>query len=214
MRGSGAHPATPPIRHPFHGSACRASTSPPAFSGRNEQTPALASGQSRRAAERGATRRSATSSTNRDRLVAPPRVPPPWHDSPQPPNLTTLARERFKVPKSHSTIRIFLFRDSCSVHPAAMQPLNADEVRRVVQSALAEDIGDGDVTTSATVPENATARAVMRARESLVVGGLSVAEAVFREVSPALHLQTLTLTAATWSRTRICSGFQVPPGRY
>ncbi len=159
-------------------------TSPPAFSGRNEQTPVPASARSRRAAERGATRRSATSSTNRDRLVAPPRVPPPCTTRGSAANITTLARERFKVPKSHSTIRIFLFRDSRSVHPAAMQPLNADEVRRVVQSALAEDIGDGDVTTSATVPENATARAVMRARESLVVAGLSVVEAVFRGSRP------------------------------
>ena len=35
-----------------------------------------------------------------------------------------------------------------------MQPLNPDEIRRTVQLALAEDIGDGDVTTLATVPEN------------------------------------------------------------
>ncbi len=60
--------------------------------------------------------------------------------------------------------------------------LSAAEIRRAVQLALAEDIGDGDVTTLATVPATATARAVMQAREPLVVAGLDVAEAAFREV--------------------------------
>ena len=46
--------------------------------------------------------------------------------------------------------------------------LSAAEIRRAVQAALAEDIGSGDATTLATVPETATARAVMRAREPLV----------------------------------------------
>ena len=41
--------------------------------------------------------------------------------------------------------------------------LSAAEIRRAVKLALAEDIGSGDATTLATVPEAATARAVMRA---------------------------------------------------
>jgi nicotinate-nucleotide pyrophosphorylase (carboxylating) len=60
--------------------------------------------------------------------------------------------------------------------------LSAAEIRRAVQAALAEDIGSGDVTTLATVPETAAARAVMQAREPLVVAGLDIAEAAFREV--------------------------------
>ena len=64
-----------------------------------------------------------------------------------------------------------------------MEPLSAEEIRRAVQLALAEDIGSGDVTTLATLPKNATTKAVMRARESLVVAGLALAEAAFRELS-------------------------------
>ena len=60
--------------------------------------------------------------------------------------------------------------------------LSAAEIRQAVQAALAEDIGSGDATTLATVPETATARAVMRAREPLVVAGLDFAEAAFRGV--------------------------------
>jgi nicotinate-nucleotide pyrophosphorylase (carboxylating) len=69
--------------------------------------------------------------------------------------------------------------------------LSATEIRQAVQAALAEDIGDGDATTLATVPETATARAVMRAREPLVVAGLDFAEAAFRELSAAVKIERL-----------------------
>ena len=70
-----------------------------------------------------------------------------------------------------------------------MDKLTADEIRRAVQAALAEDIGPGDATTLATVPENATAQAAMVAREPLTVAGLAFAEAAFRELSPDVHCE-------------------------
>ena len=69
--------------------------------------------------------------------------------------------------------------------------LSAAEIRQAVQAALAEDIGSGDATTLATVPETATAKAVMRAREPLVVAGLDFAEAAFRELSAAVKIERL-----------------------
>src|SRR5207253_4357816 len=69
-----------------------------------------------------------------------------------------------------------------------MEALAAEEIRRVVQLALAEDVGDGDITTLATVAPNAAAKAVMIAREPLVVAGLPVAEAVFGELSTAIRI--------------------------
>ncbi len=73
-----------------------------------------------------------------------------------------------------------------------MEALSAQEIRRVVAAALAEDIGGGDVTTLATVPETARARAVARAREPLVVAGLALAEAAFRQLSPAVRITRVT----------------------
>ena len=66
-----------------------------------------------------------------------------------------------------------------------MTSLSIEEVRHAVQSALAEDVGPGDVTTLATVPETAACRAHMVAREKLVVAGLPLAAAAFRELAPA-----------------------------
>ena len=64
--------------------------------------------------------------------------------------------------------------------------LTDDEIQRAVRAALAEDIGPGDVTTLATVPESATLCAVMVVREPLVLAGLSFAAAAFRELDSGL----------------------------
>jgi nicotinate-nucleotide pyrophosphorylase (carboxylating) len=69
--------------------------------------------------------------------------------------------------------------------------LNASEIRAAVKSALAEDIGGGDVTTLATVPKNLTFKTVMRAREPLVVAGLEFAQAAFRRLSSAVKIEHL-----------------------
>lgn len=72
-----------------------------------------------------------------------------------------------------------------------METLTADEIRRAVQAALAEDVGPGDATTLATVPADAQASAVMAAREPLTVAGLAFAETAFRELSPNTHCERL-----------------------
>ena len=69
--------------------------------------------------------------------------------------------------------------------------LNASEIRAAVKSALAEDIGSGDVTTRATVPKSLTFKTVMRAREPLVVAGLDFAEAAFRRLSSSVKIEYL-----------------------
>jgi nicotinate-nucleotide pyrophosphorylase (carboxylating) len=84
--------------------------------------------------------------------------------------------------------RFFLFQLLLSPHADGMEFLSAEDLRRLVQPALAEDVGSGDITTQATVPSSARAKAVMIAREPLVVAGLPVAEAVFRELSTAVDV--------------------------
>ena len=69
-----------------------------------------------------------------------------------------------------------------------MEPLPAEETHRAVALALAEDIGTGDVTTLAAVPETAQASALMQAREPLVVAGLALAEAAFHQLSTAVQI--------------------------
>jgi nicotinate-nucleotide pyrophosphorylase (carboxylating) len=59
----------------------------------------------------------------------------------------------------------------------------------VVARALAEDVGDGDVTTRAVVPADARARAVIAQKEPGVIYGLDAAEEAFRQVDGALQVE-------------------------
>lgn len=69
--------------------------------------------------------------------------------------------------------------------------LSAAEIRDAVKAALAEDVGTGDVTTLATVPPNLMARAVMRARQRLVVAGTAFAETVFQTLSRKIKIESV-----------------------
>jgi len=61
----------------------------------------------------------------------------------------------------------------------------------VVARALAEDVGDGDVTTAATVPADARARATISQKAPGVVYGLDVAIETFRTLDPDLAFERL-----------------------
>ena len=61
-----------------------------------------------------------------------------------------------------------------------------------VTRTLAEDLGEGgDVTSAATIPEDARFTAEMNCREPIVVAGIVVAEAFFRRLDPAIEIDTL-----------------------
>jgi len=65
-----------------------------------------------------------------------------------------------------------------------MEGLSLTHVDARVREALAEDVGNGDVTTLATVPPDARAVAIMIAREPIVLAGLIFAERTFQLTSP------------------------------
>src|SRR3954447_22588585 len=71
-------------------------------------------------------------------------------------------------------------------------------MKDLIKQALAEDIGKGDATSKLTVPREAQARARVDQKESAVIAGLDVAEAVFREVDKSLRFMALT-SEGTWN---------------
>jgi len=60
-----------------------------------------------------------------------------------------------------------------------------------VRAFLAEDLGDGDVTTEAVVPADARLEASLLLKEDGVVCGLAIAEAVFHELDPEVEFEPL-----------------------
>jgi nicotinate-nucleotide pyrophosphorylase (carboxylating) len=64
-------------------------------------------------------------------------------------------------------------------------------IREAVDRALKEDVGDGDITTAATVPANARARARITQKAPGVIFGLDAAEETFRRLDPEIRLDRL-----------------------
>ena len=60
-------------------------------------------------------------------------------------------------------------------------------MKDLIQAALEEDIGAGDVTTEALVPADARARGTIVQKAPGVIAGMDVAKATFGDVDPALQ---------------------------
>lgn len=86
---------------------------------------------------------------------------------------------------------------SITAHPPSLPPVM---IQSAVRAALREDLGlAGDVTSDATIPASATARAVMNSREEGVLAGITIAEAAFRETSADLTFKAHVHDGATLS---------------
>lgn len=77
----------------------------------------------------------------------------------------------------------------------------------IVQQALREDIGWGDITTQLVVPSSAQAQALIIAREAGIIAGLPVMQEVYRQLDPSV-----TLKFETADGERIEDGDPVEPG--
>jgi len=64
--------------------------------------------------------------------------------------------------------------------------LSSEELRGFVLHALAEDLGQGDLTTRVTIPPGMKARGTFRSKQNLVVAGLPVAEKVFEMLDASI----------------------------
>jgi nicotinate-nucleotide pyrophosphorylase (carboxylating) len=72
-----------------------------------------------------------------------------------------------------------------------MTSLPAADIRRAVRLALEEDLGQGDVTTSALFPQRTPGRAAIMAQQDLVVAGLAAAVQTFLAVDISLIVTPL-----------------------
>lgn len=65
------------------------------------------------------------------------------------------------------------------------------EIERIIRTALAEDIGAGDVTTAACIAPDAQARAELVAKEDFVLAGIDVVRQVFAQVDAGVAFEKL-----------------------
>ena len=67
----------------------------------------------------------------------------------------------------------------------------SESIQNLIDLALAEDIGDGDVTSEYFIPDDRRARAMVTARTDGVVSGVELAALVFTTVDSTLEIETL-----------------------
>ncbi len=86
--------------------------------------------------------------------------------------------------------------------PAAAEGLdwNSREIDELLERALAEDIGPGDITTAAVLPEALEAAGTFQANASLVVAGLPLAQRLYALLDPAIQFQAVAEEGALVAR--------------
>ncbi|HDO26405.1 MAG TPA: carboxylating nicotinate-nucleotide diphosphorylase, partial [Nitrospirae bacterium] len=67
----------------------------------------------------------------------------------------------------------------------------------ILSHALMEDIGAGDITASAVIPESHRSEAALVAKETFVLAGLPFAKKVFKLINPELKFKTIKKDGST-----------------
>lgn len=72
-----------------------------------------------------------------------------------------------------------------------MDNLNFTEqnINKLIDLAITEDIGDGDHSTLSCVPEDATGKAKLLVKEAGIIAGVKIAEKIFHKIDPNLALE-------------------------
>lgn len=65
-----------------------------------------------------------------------------------------------------------------------------DDLKQLINLALSEDIGIGDITTKAVFIGDEMARGRFIAKETGIIAGLELTEAIFKQLSPSIKLET------------------------
>lgn len=83
---------------------------------------------------------------------------------------------------------ILLQRPVVIPHAGPVDALPNDLIQEAVERALREDVGDGDATSLATVPEDARCAALMNARGAMTVCGIGLAAEAFSSLAPDVRI--------------------------
>ena len=65
-------------------------------------------------------------------------------------------------------------------------------VPEIIKNALQEDIGNGDHSSLASVPENAQGKMKLLAKANGIIAGIEVAKEVLRQIDPSISMQCFT----------------------
>ncbi len=65
------------------------------------------------------------------------------------------------------------------------------EIRQIIENGIREDVGDGDHSSLACIPEDTTGKARLLVKEECVIAGVEFARQVFHYVDPGLKMEVV-----------------------
>ncbi len=69
--------------------------------------------------------------------------------------------------------------------------LEPSYIKNFIQTAISEDVGDGDHTSLSTIPATATGRARLLVKDTGILAGATLAPMIFAEIDPNLQVELL-----------------------
>lgn len=69
--------------------------------------------------------------------------------------------------------------------------MNNDLKNKLIELAIAEDIGNGDYTSLACIPPSATNKAELKVKDSGIIAGIEIAKIIFNKLMPVHQLELL-----------------------
>jgi nicotinate-nucleotide pyrophosphorylase (carboxylating) len=91
-----------------------------------------------------------------------------------------------------------------------MELIDWDVVDRSIAQALAEDLGDGDITTLSTVTAKAYGAGQIVARQACSVAGLFLVERLFSKCNPEINVEVLVAEGTRVSKGTLLCTFDGP----
>ncbi len=77
------------------------------------------------------------------------------------------------------------------MHSAKTDEAMDASLKELIATALAEDLGSGDITSEATIPRESVSLAVMLAKQDMVLAGLDFSREVFHHLDPDIQFTSL-----------------------
>lgn len=81
-----------------------------------------------------------------------------------------------------------------------MELLYNTQIDKIIELALSEDIGSGDITTLSTIPAETTAYGKFIAKEDMTVCGMEIAEKVFKIIDDTVEFNSFVADGAKVSK--------------
>ncbi len=67
--------------------------------------------------------------------------------------------------------------------------MKEEDLKKFIQNALIEDIGDGDHTSLASIPSDAISQAHLIVKDNGIIAGIELAKMIFNEVDSSLKIE-------------------------